>query len=175
MSQETSREKKRRSPERQTPCTACPQRVPGFPPPGPAPPPERATQKGTNPRQPHLSPAWPGHPPCSILRVRGRGCASSLHRFHLERVTARGVPRFTWGNPRAGRTCPGDANPHPERPGSPRGGCEPRLSGIQRRRLREKKKNRLRIKQNRQSRLMGEELDSGLPSGSPLLPQPAAG
>lgn len=87
MSQETSREKKRRSPERQTPCTACPQRVPGFPPPGPAPPPERATQKGTNPRQPHLSPARPGHPPCSILRVRGRGCASSLHRAFIWNVS----------------------------------------------------------------------------------------
>lgn len=51
------------------------------------------------------------------------------------------------------------------------------LNGIQETRCSVSKtsKKRLRIKQKQQSRLMGEELDSGLPSASPLLPQPSGG
>lgn len=91
MSQETPGEKKRRSPERQTPCTACPQRVAGSLLPAL---PHGDTNKGTNPWE------CPGHPPAPSSRM-----ASS---FHLGCVTD---PRFTWGNPRAATRCPGDANP----------------------------------------------------------------
>lgn len=130
MSQETSREKKRRSPERQTPCTACPGRLPGSPPPG------------TRRREqiPHLGvPSTPTralHPPRSIRRAPGPGWDRAFIwdvSGHEEFPAPPGEIPELRGRAQVMPTPPSS-------PGSPGRGFEPPLSGIQRLRLRKKKK-----------------------------------
>lgn len=147
----------------------------------PTPHAEGASRRGKKAPAAPCPPLRPSHPACTSHPPAASpcpGCASSLNHACIWNVLGHEeFPVLPGEIPELGGRAQVMTTPSHSLTSEWEAG-ERRLNGIQETRCRVletskkkwKKKKRLRIKQKQQSRLMGEELDSGLPSASLLLP-----